>query len=44
MIITRSPLRITLGGGGTDLPSYYKKHTGFLISAAIDKYVYNYHT
>ena len=40
MIITRSPLRISLGGGGTDLPSYYKKHTGFLIAAAIDKYVY----
>ncbi len=40
MIITRSPLRITLGGGGTDLPSYYRVHSGFLISAAIDKYVY----
>jgi len=40
LIVTRSPLRISLGGGGTDLPSYYKKHTGFLISAAIDKYVY----
>jgi D-glycero-alpha-D-manno-heptose-7-phosphate kinase len=40
MIITRSPLRITLGGGGTDLPSYYRQHEGFLISAAIDKYVY----
>jgi D-glycero-alpha-D-manno-heptose-7-phosphate kinase len=40
MIITRSPLRITLGGGGTDLPSYYREHGGFLISAAIDKYVY----
>ena len=40
MIITRSPLRISLGGGGTDLPSYYRKHTGFLISAAIDKYIY----
>jgi D-glycero-alpha-D-manno-heptose-7-phosphate kinase len=40
VIITRSPLRITLGGGGTDLPSYYRHHTGFLISAAIDKYVY----
>ena len=40
MIITRSPLRITLGGGGTDLPSYYEKHAGFLIAAAIDKYVY----
>ena len=40
MIITRSPLRISLGGGGTDLPSYYREHTGFVISAAIDKYVY----
>jgi len=40
MIITRSPLRITLGGGGTDLPSYYRQHGGFLIAAAIDKYVY----
>lgn len=40
MIITRSPLRISLGGGGTDLPSYYTKHGGFLIAASIDKYVY----
>jgi len=40
MIITRSPLRITLGGGGTDLPSYYRQHGGFLVAAAIDKYVY----
>jgi D-glycero-alpha-D-manno-heptose-7-phosphate kinase len=40
MIITRSPLRISLGGGGTDLPSYYQDHSGFLIAAAIDKYVY----
>lgn len=40
MIITRSPLRISLGGGGTDLPSYYQQHGGFLIAAAIDKYVY----
>src|SRR5476649_2151303 len=40
MIITRSPLRISLGGGGTDLPSYYRQHGGFLIAAAIDKYVY----
>ena len=40
MIITRSPLRITLGGGGTDLPSYYEKNEGFVLSAAIDKYVY----
>src|SRR5881296_85636 len=40
MIIVRSPLRISLGGGGTDLPSYYRKHSGFLIAAAINKYVY----
>ena len=40
MIITRTPFRITLGGGGTDLPSYYEKHGGFLISAAINKYMY----
>ena len=40
MIIARSPLRITLGGGGTDLASYYEKRGGFLLSAAIDKYVY----
>jgi D-glycero-alpha-D-manno-heptose-7-phosphate kinase len=40
MVITRSPLRISLGGGGTDLPSYYGRHGGFLIAAAIDKYVY----
>jgi D-glycero-alpha-D-manno-heptose-7-phosphate kinase len=40
VIITRSPLRISLGGGGTDLPSYYREHGGFLIAAAIDKYVY----
>lgn len=40
MIVVRSPLRISLGGGGTDLPSYYREHEGFLIAAAIDKYVY----
>jgi D-glycero-alpha-D-manno-heptose-7-phosphate kinase len=40
MIIARSPLRITLGGGGTDLPSYYREHEGFLLAATIDKYVY----
>ncbi len=40
MIISRSPLRITLGGGGTDLASYYEDHEGFLIAAAINKYVY----
>jgi D-glycero-alpha-D-manno-heptose-7-phosphate kinase len=40
MIIARSPLRITLGGGGTDLASYYAERGGFLVAAAIDKYVY----
>jgi D-glycero-alpha-D-manno-heptose-7-phosphate kinase len=40
MIIARSPLRISLGGGGTDLPSYYREHGGFVISAAIDRFVY----
>ncbi len=40
MIITRSPLRISLGGGGTDLPSYYRNHGGFVLSAAINRYVY----
>jgi D-glycero-alpha-D-manno-heptose-7-phosphate kinase len=40
MILTRSPLRISLGGGGTDLPSYYEEHGGFLIAGAIDKYIH----
>jgi D-glycero-alpha-D-manno-heptose-7-phosphate kinase len=40
LIIARSPLRISLGGGGTDLPSYYREHGGFAMAAAIDKYVY----
>jgi D-glycero-alpha-D-manno-heptose-7-phosphate kinase len=40
MLIARSPLRISLGGGGTDLPSYYRDHSGFVISGAIDKYVW----
>jgi len=40
MIITRSPLRISLGGGGTDLPSFYSEHGGFLIAGAINYYVY----
>jgi len=40
MIITRTPLRISIGGGGTDLPSYYERFGGFVISAAMDKYVY----
>jgi galactokinase/mevalonate kinase-like predicted kinase len=39
MIITRSPLRISLGGGDTDLPSYYRAHGGLVIAAAIDTYV-----
>ena len=42
MILSRAPLRIALGGGGTDLPSYYEQHGGFILSAAIDKYVYVY--
>jgi len=40
MIIARAPLRISLGGGGTDLPSYYQKYGGFILSGAIDKYIY----
>jgi D-glycero-alpha-D-manno-heptose-7-phosphate kinase len=40
VLFTRAPLRISLGGGGTDLPSYYEQHGGFLLSGAIDKYVY----
>ena len=40
MIISCAPARITLGGGGTDLPSYYSKYGGFLIADAIDSYVY----
>lgn len=40
MIIARSPLRVSLGGGGTDLATYYRDHGGFLVAAAIDKYVY----
>jgi D-glycero-alpha-D-manno-heptose-7-phosphate kinase len=40
VIIARSPLRLSLGGGGTDLPSYYRQYGGFLLAAAIDKAVY----
>ena len=40
MLIIRSPLRISIGGGGTDIPSYYKEKGSFFISAAINKYVY----
>jgi D-glycero-alpha-D-manno-heptose-7-phosphate kinase len=40
MIVTRTPFRITLGGGGTDLPSFYEKHGGFIFAMGIDKYMY----
>ena len=42
MILSRAPFRISLGGGGTDLPSYYSRHGGFILSAAINKYLYVY--
>ncbi|OLC96881.1 MAG: galactokinase [Acidobacteria bacterium 13_1_40CM_4_58_4] len=40
MIVTRTPFRVTLGGGGTDLPSYYEKYGGFIFAMGIDKYMY----
>jgi D-glycero-alpha-D-manno-heptose-7-phosphate kinase len=40
LIVTRTPFRFTIGGGGTDLPSYYTKHGGFVVSMAINKYLY----
>ncbi len=40
MIVTRTPFRVTLGGGGTDLPSFYEKHGGYILAAGIDKYMY----
>ncbi|MDQ6744950.1 MAG: galactokinase [Actinomycetota bacterium] len=40
VIFSRAPLRLSLGGGGTDLPSYYSEHGGFLVAGAIDKYIY----
>lgn len=40
MIITRTPFRLTLGGGGTDLPSFYRKHGGFVLAVGIDKYMF----
>lgn len=40
MIITRTPFRITLGGGGTDLPSFYREHGGFIFAMSINKYMY----
>lgn len=42
MILARAPYRVSLGGGGTDLPSYYTRHGGFILSAAINKYLYLY--
>ncbi|HTQ05952.1 MAG TPA: sugar kinase [Polyangiaceae bacterium] len=40
MIVSRAPVRFSLGGGGTDLPGYSSVHGGFLVAAAIDKYIY----
>jgi D-glycero-alpha-D-manno-heptose-7-phosphate kinase len=40
MIITRTPFRMTLGGGGTDLPSFYQQHGGYVLAVAIDKYMF----
>ena len=40
MIVTRTPFRVTLGGGGTDLPSFYSRHGGFILAMGLDKYMY----
>jgi D-glycero-alpha-D-manno-heptose-7-phosphate kinase len=40
MILTRTPFRLTLGGGGTDLPSFYREHGGFILASGIDKYMF----
>src|SRR5713101_4255956 len=40
VIITKTPFRVTLGGGGTDLPSFYREHGGFVLAVGIDKYMY----
>ena len=40
MIISRAPVRFSLGGGGTDIPAYYEQFGGYLIASAIDKYIY----
>jgi D-glycero-alpha-D-manno-heptose-7-phosphate kinase len=40
LIISKTPLRLTLGGGGTDLPPYYSMYGGFVVTAALDKYIY----
>ena len=40
MIYVKSPLRITLGGGGSDLPWFYKKHGGYVLTTSIDKFIH----
>jgi D-glycero-alpha-D-manno-heptose-7-phosphate kinase len=40
MIVSRAPVRFSLGGGGTDLPSYAREHGGFVVAAAVDKFVF----
>ena len=40
MIISRAPVRFSLGGGGTDIPAYYEQFGGYLVASAIDKYIY----
>src|SRR5437016_4009824 len=40
MIVSRAPVRFSLGGGGTDLPSYSRQHGGFLVAAAVDKFIF----
>lgn len=40
MILTRTPMRLPLGGGGTDLPQYYSKYEGWLMGAGMDKYMF----
>src|SRR5439155_26110657 len=40
VIVTRTPFRLTLGGGGTDLPSFYSRHGGFILAVGLDKYMY----
>lgn len=40
MIVTRTPFRLSLGGGGTDLPAYYTKYGGFFVSGALNSYMH----
>ena len=40
MIVSRAPVRFSLGGGGTDLPSYAHRHGGFVVAAAVDKFIF----